>query len=164
MKPPRSLKTSQLLRELKRKLVEKDLTLSLAESCTGGKISSLISSQPGASEFFKGGVVVYQSEMKISLLGVTKKVVQKNQAVNKEVAVKMADGVKTIFKSDFSISTTGFAGPSGGNSRTPIGTVFIGISTPQRTKVFRFHARGSRVQIQKRASESALFFLLKELN
>lgn len=108
-------------------------TLSVAESCTGGKISSLITSVPGSSEYYLGSVTSYAISVKEGILGVPEAIINEYGVVSSEVAAAMAEGVRKVTGSDYAVSTTGLAGP-GGDERNPVGTVWIGIAGPNGTK------------------------------
>ena len=114
-------------------LRNKGMTIATAESCTGGYIAHLITLIPGSSDYFKGSVVAYANEIKESALGVSHQTLIDFGAVSEQVAIEMAEGVKTKFKTDYSIATTGIAGPTGGTAEKPVGTTWIAISTPQKT-------------------------------
>jgi nicotinamide-nucleotide amidase len=114
-------------------LIRQGATLSLAESCTGGAIAALFTSRAGASAYFKGGVVAYSNEIKMSVLGVEADALAEQGAVSREVACRMADGVRRLFRSDYSIAATGIAGPDGGSPAKPVGTVWIAVSSPHGT-------------------------------
>ena len=106
-------------------LLEKGLKLALAESCTGGLLSSVITGTPGSSEYFQGSVVAYANEVKVSELGVKAATLKKHGAVSKETAREMAQGVRKAFHAGISASITGIAGPGGATARKPVGLVFI---------------------------------------
>ena len=118
----------KLATELVNILKEKGLTLSCAESCTGGLVSKAITDVSGASSVFYGGVVSYDNSVKMNILGVKSATLDVYGAVSNQVAEQMAVGVREACKTDVGISTTGIAGPSGGSAEKPVGTVFIGIS------------------------------------
>ncbi|MCC9041514.1 CinA family nicotinamide mononucleotide deamidase-related protein [Myroides sp. M-43] len=105
-------------------------TISFAESCTGGQLAVMFNRKPGSSVYFKGGVVCYATESKIDMLGVNPETIDKHTVVSKEVALEMAKQAQLKFKSDYAISTTGNAGPTKGDSNVEVGTVYIGIATP----------------------------------
>ena len=107
-------------------------TISIAESCTGGQLASTITAIPGASKYFKGGMVTYATEAKIAILGIDKAIITKNSVVSAEVAEAMATKVKQLYQSDYAVSTTGNAGPTKGDADAEVGTVFIGIATPEK--------------------------------
>lgn len=109
-------------------LIKGHKTLSVAESCTGGKIASLITSVPGASKYFTGSIVSYDNRIKEEILGVDREILIRYGAVSKECVEAMAIGVKRVMKSDYSLSTTGIAGPDGGSKEKPVGTIWIAVS------------------------------------
>tara|TARA_S200000501_G_C20868400_1_gene763110 strand:- start:903 stop:1796 length:894 start_codon:yes stop_codon:yes gene_type:complete len=109
------------------KLIEKKITLAVAESCTGGQLSNYITSVSGSSNIFKGGVIAYSNQVKIDILSVDKEILDKNGAVSDEVAIQMAMGVKSKMNSDIGIGITGISGPTGGTSEKPVGLVFIAV-------------------------------------
>lgn len=148
---------------LGRALAQRGFTIALAESCTGGKIAQLITSVPGASGYFKGGLVTYSTESKIKLLGVDAATIKSRSVVSGEVAVEMAQRVKELFGTDFAIATTGNAGPSKGDADAEVGTVFIGYATPSGT-FFEEHQLGQpREKVIERAVTKALEKIYKEI-
>jgi len=138
---------------------EKPLTISTAESCTGGMIASKLIEVPGISENFIEGIVSYSNEAKIKRLKVKKETLEKYGAVSEEVAREMLAGLKT----DIGISTTGIAGPGGGSKDKPVGLVYIGIKVKDEVKVFKRELKGDRNKIRQRAMMHALYNLLKIL-
>ncbi len=114
-------------------LKEKNATLALAESCTGGTIAQQITSIPGSSEYFKGGVVAYSNEIKHDILGVDRESIERYGAVSREVVEQMAEGVRLKFGADFSIATSGIAGPGGGSEEKPVGTTWIAVASADST-------------------------------
>ena len=140
-------------------LGEKPLTISTAESCTGGMIASKLIEVPGISENFVEGIVSYSNEAKIKRLKVKKETLEKYGAVSEEVAREMLAGLKT----DIGISTTGIAGPDGGTKNKPVGLVYIGIKVKDEVKIFRRELKGDRNKIRQRAMMHALYNLLKIL-
>ena len=138
---------------------EKPLTISTAESCTGGMIASKLIEVPGISENFIEGIVSYSNEAKIKRLKVKKETLEKYGAVSEEVAREMLAGLKT----DIGISTTGIAGPGGGTKDKPVGLVYIGIKVKDEVKVFKRELKGDRNKIRQRAMMHALYNLLKIL-
>jgi PncC family amidohydrolase len=137
------------------------LTISAAESCTGGLLGSIITSVPGSSGYFLGGAVTYSNGSKEDLLGVPKAVMIGNGAVSEETAVEMAVGVRKMFGSDLALSITGIAGPEGGTASKPVGTVWIGVSTGDGTFARRFGFSGSRDEIRLSAAEAAIKLLIE---
>ena len=146
-------------------LAAKGLTISCAESCTGGLIAKRITDVGGASAVFLGGVVTYTNQMKERLLGVEHEVLERYTAVSEPVAAAMAEGVRTRLGTDIGISTTGYAGPGGGDGETPVGTVYVGVSTAAGTKVTRFSFSGmrSREYVRTLAAGRALLLALREI-
>ena len=147
--------------EIARKLMKKRLTLAVAESCTGGLLSSTLTDVPGSSKWFKGGVVAYTNEVKISILGVKTATLKKYGAVSEETAFELAKGVRKKLKTNIGVSVTGLAGPSGGTKETPVGTVFIGIDDGKETLVKKLKLAGSRIKIKKDAVGLAIKMLQK---
>ena len=139
---------------------EKPLTISTAESCTGGMIASKLIEVPGISTNFIEGIVSYSNEAKIKRLKVKKETLEKYGAVSEEVAREMLAGLKT----DIGISTTGIAGPDGGTKDKPVGLVYIGIKVKNEVKIFRRELKGDRNKIRQRAMMHALYNLLKILS
>ncbi|ALF26454.1 damage-inducible protein CinA [Fusobacterium nucleatum subsp. nucleatum] len=141
-------------------LGEKSLTISTAESCTGGMVASKLIEVPGISENFIESIVSYSNEAKIKRLKVKKETLEKYGAVSEEVAREMLAGLKT----DVGISTTGIAGPGGGTKDKPVGLVYIGIKVKNEVKVFKRELKGDRNKIRQRAMMHALYNLLKILS
>ena len=139
---------------------KKPLTISTAESCTGGMIASKLIEVPGISTNFIEGIVSYSNEAKIKRLKVKKETLEKYGAVSEEVAREMLAGLKT----DIGISTTGIAGPDGGTKEKPVGLVYIGIKVKDEVKIFRRELKGDRNKIRQRAMMHALYNLLKILS
>jgi PncC family amidohydrolase len=144
-------------------LREKGWTLSIAESCTGGLICDCITNVPGSSDYFMGGMVTYSNESKAEHLGIPLDCIKKYGAVSSQVARRMAQGVRKTFHTNFGLSTTGVAGPTGGTKRSPIGRVFVGISDGKRTWVKKRDLKGSRREIKEKATEKALQFFYERL-
>lgn len=144
-----------------RALQEKGLTLALAESCTGGYISHLITSVPGCSEWFKGGVVAYSNEIKQSLLGVSEESLQKYGAVSEQVVREMAEGALNRLNAGFAIATSGIAGPAGETDEKPVGTVWIAVSGKGKTIAEKFNFSDNRERNIIRSSHTALQLLRK---
>ncbi len=148
---------------LGRLLSSKNATLATAESCTGGKIAQVITSVSGASNYFKGSVVSYATETKISVLGISSELIKEHSVVSFEVAKEMALAAKKIMNSDYAIATTGNAGPSKGDGNSEIGTVFIAIATPNTVIVEEFNFGQPRVKVIDRAVNKAFEMLQKEI-
>jgi len=138
-------------------------TLAVAESCTGGKIAENITSYAGASAYFNGGMVAYSTASKMDILKVDVKLIDKYTVVSAEVAEAMAQNVKSIFQSDYGISTTGNAGPSKGDSDEEVGTVFIAIATPQGVFSQEFNFGEQRLRVVQKAVTMAFTLFQKEI-
>lgn len=134
-------------------------TVSAAESCTGGVISSLFTSIPGSSEFYLGSVTSYANSVKTGVLGVHEETISAHGAVSSECVAEMAEGVRRITGSDFSIATSGIAGPGGGSEEKPVGMVWIGVSSQMGTETYRMQFRGDRKRNIERFAASALNIL-----
>ena len=139
--------------------VSKGISVAVAESCTSGLVASKLTLKSGSSAFFKGGVIAYQNSIKIKLLGVDEQAILQYTEVSAEVVRQMAEGVRKSFLADYSIATSGYAGPSGGTSNNPIGTVFIAISSASGVNVERFFFTGDRQSIVNQVSEKSLSLL-----
>ena len=138
-------------------------TLSTAESCTGGMISSLVTSVPGSSEYFLGSVTSYANSVKENVLGVPSKIIEEYGAVSSECVSAMAEGVRRLTGSDYSVATSGIAGPGGGSDQKPVGTVWIGVSSHMGTETFSLRFNSDRKRNIERFSSSALHILLKRI-
>ena len=148
---------------LGRLLSDKKKTLATAESCTGGKIAQVITSVSGSSKYFKGSVVSYATETKIAVLGLSEKLIEEHSVVSFEVAKAMAIAVKKLMKTDYAIATTGNAGPTKGDGKAEIGTVFIAIATPDEVVVEEFDFGQPREKVIDRAVNKAFEMLQKEI-
>ncbi|CAI8178146.1 MAG: Nicotinamide-nucleotide amidohydrolase PncC [Formosa sp. Hel1_33_131] len=144
-------------------LVKHGKTLAVAESCTGGKIAENITAHPGASAYFKGGLVAYSTAIKIDVLKVDSELIASNSVVSLEVAEAMAQNVKTLFNSDYGIATTGNAGPSKGDSDEEIGTVCIAIATPDGVFSQQFNFGKQRLRVVQKAVTMAFTLFQKEI-
>lgn len=152
-------------------LVNKKSSLASAESCTGGLISAMITSVSGASEVFGFGVCTYANEAKMKLLGVKEATLNSVGAVSEETAMEMAEGIRKLSGSDYGISTTGIAGPTGGTADKPVGTVWIGVSTAGRTFAKKYVFNGEefgeygdkRTAIRYEAVYTALDMIKEEI-
>ena len=144
-------------------LVKLGKTLSVAESCTGGKIAENITAYDGASAYFKGGIVAYATETKIDILKVDPKLISQHSVVSSEVAEAMAQNVRKVFNSDYGIATTGNAGPSKGDSDAEIGTVCIAIATPNGVFSQEFNFGKQRLRVVQKAVTMAFTLFQKEI-
>lgn len=129
--------TKIIAREILKTLYRNGKTLGTAESCTGGRIAEAIISVPGASKYFKGGIISYDNEVKESLLQVSHKVIESQTAVCEEVAVQMVKGACEALRCDYAISVTGIAGPEGGMPGIPVGTIWIGYGSSKEVRTFK---------------------------
>jgi nicotinamide-nucleotide amidase len=148
-------------------MAERELTLSVAESCTGGYISHLITQHAGSSKVFYGGAVSYAYELKESILGVKNETLWQHGAVSQETVIEMVEGALLNFKSDYAVAVTGIAGPDGGTPEKPVGTVWIGVANKKKTVTKKFLFGNKRQQNIERTAIAALNMLnilLKELN
>ena len=142
-------------------LKARGLTIATAESCTGGKLASLLNKHAGSSAFYMGSVVAYDNRVKEQVLGVSAENLKTHGAVSEEVVKQMANGVRNLLYADFAIATSGIAGPDGGTPEKPVGTVWIGWATPEGTFAECFHLGKLREQITDRACQKALIGLWK---
>ncbi len=136
-------------------------TLSIAESCTGGKIAHFFTLNAGSSAYFRGSIVAYANQVKENQLGVKSETIQNYGAVSKEVAIEMALGVKKTLGTDYAISTTGIAGPDGGTEEKPVGTVWIAIAGQQKVYTKRYNFAHNRERNILRSTQTAINFLRK---
>ncbi|MBF01480.1 competence/damage-inducible protein A [Flavobacterium coralii] len=146
-----------------RLLAAKGKTIAVAESCTGGKLAQVIASVPGASAYFKGGMVTYATQSKTDVLGVPADVVEKNSVVSAAVAEAMAQKAREAFGADYALSTTGNAGPDKGDSEAEVGTVFIGFATPEGVYSEEFKLGQPREKVIDRTVNKALEKIYKEI-
>ena len=146
-----------------RLLTERNKTLAVAESCSGGLISHKITRVPGSSAYFLGGVVAYSNHLKERLLGVEPSILARHGAVSAETARAMAEGAKKISGADIAVAVTGIAGPTGGSVEKPLGTVYFGLALEYDTLDFLFHFSGDRLQIQELSCQTALDLVRRNL-
>ena len=153
-------------REVSEILWETEKTVGTAESCTGGRIAEAIIAVPGASKYFKGGIISYVNEIKENLLGVDHQLLEEKTAVCEEVAIAMVKGACKALNTDYAISATGFAGPTGGTKDIPVGTIWLACGKPERVitvKVEEDHGRDINLAIAtNKAMELFLTFLREE--
>lgn len=139
-------------------LLQNQRTIAVAESCTGGLFTSMLTDISGSSKYVKGTVVSYTNEVKTDILSVKKETLAKYTAVSKEVAFEMAKGVRALLWTDYALSITGLAGPMGLADK-PVGLVYVGIATPRQIMTQKFNFSGTRWEIKVSAVHMALFFL-----
>ena len=145
------------------KLTKDNKTLSIAESCTGGKLAETFTEHAGASSFFKGGIVTYATQTKVDILGISANLIKKHSVVSAQVAEAMATQCRKLFKSDFAISTTGIAGPTKGDAEAEVGTVYIGLATKKGVFSQKFELGNNRTRVINKAVNKALEQLQKEI-
>lgn len=144
-------------------LKEKKMTLSTAESCTGGGVAAAITSVPGSSAYFKGGIVAYSNEVKMALLGVNPQTLEKWGAVSRETVIEMAHGAMKSLKTDCAIATSGIAGPDGGTKEKPVGTIWIAVAYKNEIYTFRQEGDNGRAGNVQNAIKKALEMLYDRL-
>ena len=154
--------TQQLAKRLVREFTKRNFTIATAESCTGGLIAKCITDIAGSSAVLLGGFVTYTNQAKIELLGVDPALIDRDTEVSASCAKAMACGARERLKTAFGVSTTGYAGPTGGSDADPVGTVFIGVSTPSTSFCERFCAPvgATRAQVRAAAAHRAMDLLL----
>ncbi len=153
-----------LSKQAHNKLIKHKQTIAVAESCTGGQLSSELTKQAGASNYFLFGVVTYSNNSKEKILGIPAKIISKYGAVCRRVAVLMAQNIRQQTKADLGISITGIAGPGGGCPDQPIGTVFICLSSRNKNICRKFSFRGRRKDICRKSTQEALRLLCAHLS
>jgi PncC family amidohydrolase len=136
--------------------------LAVAESCTGGLLGDWLTNIPGSSAWFLGGVIAYDDQVKIGVLGVPAEIIREHGAVSAPCAAAMAAGARALLKTDFAVAITGIAGPSGGTPTKPVGTTYIGVASAAGTTVAHHTWSGSR-RANKAASARAALALLREI-
>lgn len=141
-------------------LRSKRLSLSTAESCTGGGIAALVTSVPGSSDYFKGGIVAYSNEVKMDLLQVSSETLERHGAVSRETVVEMVKGAMKTMKTDCAVATSGIAGPGGGTAEKPVGTVWIAAACRDNIITMKQEGDEGRDKNVKKAIRNALFMLL----
>jgi PncC family amidohydrolase len=149
-----------LVGELLRK---RGLGLAVAESCTGGLIGHLLTNVAGSSTYYMGSVTAYAYEAKVRLLGVSWGTLEKYGAVSAEIAMEMAHGVRLALAADIGISVTGIAGPGGGMPEKPVGTTWIGLSSPREEYARHFLWTGNRLAVKEQSAQAALNLLAEYL-
>lgn len=143
------------------KLIEKNITISTAESCTGGSLGKIITSVPGASSIYGYGFITYANEAKERLLGVFPETLEKYGAVSHQTACEMAQGAKKVSGSDIAVSVTGIAGPGGGTQEKPVGLVYIAIAYNNGVEFKKLNLKGTRDEIREQTCDE-VFNLIKE--
>jgi PncC family amidohydrolase len=145
-------------------LQERNWTLAVAESCTGGLLCNRITDVPGASDYFEGGIIAYSYEAKVQLLGVTWSTLKQHGAVSQAIALDMARGVRQALSTQVGVAITGIAGPGGGMPEKPVGLTWIGLSAPDYEEARQFIWEGNRLENKNNSVQAALKLLLDFLN
>ena len=149
-----------IIKKIIDKLIKKNISISVAESCTGGLIANNITKFSGVSKIFSYGIITYSNKSKSKYLSVSKTNISKFGAVSKEVAEDMIDGLYKNEKTKICISTTGIAGPNGGTKLKPVGLVYIGIKINNKNYIFKKIYKGNRLDIQRRTRD----FIFRKIN
>lgn len=152
-------------KEINRLMWQSGKTLSTAESCSSGRIATILTTPAGSSLYFKGGLVCYADELKVNFLGVSQELIDEKTAVCEEVAQQMVKGANKMFGTDYAVAITGFAGPGGGTEESPVGTIWIAVGSSKRIvcqKVFNQLGRDENVELATEAAMSLLVAFLKE--
>ena len=144
-------------------LKNKNLSVAVAESCTGGLIQDDLTDIPGSSLYFLGGVVSYSNDSKIDLLDVNEKTIEIEGAVSSQTAIEMAEGIRSKLNSDIGLSVTGIAGPDGGTDDKPVGLVYVGYSDSSGSEYRKYQFGDSRNINKQRSAAAALFFLYNKI-
>ena len=151
-------------KKIVKKLIKKKIKISFAESCTGGQLSSAITSVSGSSKVFTLGLVVYSNESKIKILKISKKIIKKYGAVSEQVCSAMAKNIAKIAKTKMSVSVTGIAGPSGGTRKKPVGLIYVGIKKGNKINIKKYLLKNKgRFYIQKTTVNKCLRLILRVL-
>lgn len=154
-------------REISELLWDMEKTVGTAESCTGGRIAEALIAVPGASKYFKGGIISYVNEVKESLLGVSHEMLEEKTAVCEEVAIAMVQGACRTLNTDYAVAATGFAGPTGGTKEIPVGTIWLACGNANRVstvKVEEDHGRDINLAIATNRAMQLFLEYLKEEN
>lgn len=149
--------------QIAQKFIEKGKTITTAESCTGGRIASMLTSVSGASKFFRGGIITYETATKNYVLGISEEIINTYSVVSQEITKEMAIKAKALFRTDYAVATTGNAGPAKGDSDAEIGTVYIAIASPNGVEVMENHLGKQREKVTEKAVYKALGMILEEI-
>ncbi len=144
-------------------LLKTNRTISIAESCTGGLVSNLLTDIPGSSNFFKLSIIPYSNKFKTRLLKVSKNILRNKGAASKEAAIIMSQNIRKLAKTSFGLGITGIAGPTGATKTKPVGLVYIAIANDKKTTCKKFLFKGNRGDIKKQTASAALALLLNNL-
>ncbi len=144
-------------------LIKNQLTLALAESCSGGLLSSMVTDIPGSSDFYLGGVVAYSGEAKTGILGLERSLLEKEGQVSESVAMAMAEAARAIFKSDLAVGVTGIAGPGGATAEKPVGLVYMALAGERDCYCKQLNLGGGRLAVKERTAQVALDMIRREV-
>ena len=144
-------------------LQEKNITLSTAESCTGGMIGACLTSIPGISDYYGYGFVTYSNDAKQKLIGVSEDTLKKHGAVSAETALEMAEGVLRVSGADVAVSVTGIAGPGGGTLLKPVGLVYVGFASKDKRHFKKLNLTGSREEVRLKTVANVIEIIIKQL-
>jgi nicotinamide-nucleotide amidase len=150
---------NKILLQLHKKLIRKQKTVAVAESCTGGLLSNLLTGLPGSSNYFLLGVITYSNKSKETILNIPAKTIARYGAVSRQVAIFMAQNIRKKTDADFGLSITGIAGPAGAATAKPVGTVFIALAGKNKTLCRLFLLPGKREIVRKKSAQEALRLL-----
>ena len=154
----------QLAKKIINNLTKKKLTISVAESCTGGMLASAITSVNGSSKVFDLGFVVYSNKSKVNILKISKNIIKKYGSVSEQVCLSMVKNLNKINKTNISVAITGIAGPSGGTKKKPVGLVYIGLKKGNKTEVHQCYFKNKgRAYIQKATVRKSLDLILRSI-
>lgn len=145
-------------------LARRSLTISVAESCTGGLLGSRITDVPGSSAYFMGGIIAYSNEVKIKELQVKEDTIAEHGAVSEETAREMAINIKRLMNTDLGLAVTGIAGPDGGSKEKPVGLVYVALASNEDVEVYRLNLKGDRKENKWQTTEYALYFTYKYIS
>jgi PncC family amidohydrolase len=157
-------KKNHLIGRVHRNLVDRGMTVAVAESCTGGLLGAALTERPGSSAYFLGGIQAYANSVKEQLLGVSHETLLSFGAVSEEVASEMALGVQRLTGSDWALSTTGIAGPDGGSEEKPVGTVWVSVADSAAVYSHKLLLDGDRSNVRNHTVLEALSMLLERLS
>ncbi len=157
------MKTKNLTQQIITHIKEENHSISFAESCTGGRIASAFTAISGASAVLNGSCITYSNEIKHLWLGVSKEILEEFGAVSSQCVLQMLSGIQKMASSEYAIAVSGIAGPTGGSELKPVGTVYIGIVTPNKTLVKQYIFKGNREEVQQKATNKAVKLLYKNL-
>ena len=146
------------------KLIENNITISTAESCTGGSLGKIITSVSGASKIYGFGFITYANEAKEKILGVPANILEEFGAVSHQTAVLMAEGARKVSGSDIAVSVTGIAGPTGGTKEKPVGLVYIALSDKDSTVYKKLNLDGSRDEVRKKTCDEVFKLIAEKMN